>query len=74
MTTALTLASLWLVPLLVHPFGRCWLCGGKGNCGTRDPAGRPAARWAKGSGGASGPAPAQCTGSASRSPPTGEAR
>jgi hypothetical protein len=25
------LAALWVASLLVHPFGRCWLCGGKGN-------------------------------------------
>ena len=24
-------AALWVLSLLVHPFGRCWLCGGKGN-------------------------------------------
>lgn len=21
----------WVLSLLVHPFGRCWRCGGKGN-------------------------------------------
>jgi hypothetical protein len=25
------LAALWVASLLVHPFGRCWLCRGKGN-------------------------------------------
>ena len=25
------LAALWVQSLLVHPFGRCWMCGGKGN-------------------------------------------
>ena len=24
-------AVLWAGSLLVHPFGRCWLCRGKGN-------------------------------------------
>ena len=24
-------AVLWVGSLLVKPFGRCWLCGGKGN-------------------------------------------
>jgi len=28
---ALALASGWVLSLLVHPFGRCWLCAGKGN-------------------------------------------
>jgi hypothetical protein len=23
--------TLWVLSLLVHPFGRCWRCGGKGN-------------------------------------------
>jgi len=23
--------ALWVLSLLVHPFGRCWRCGGKGN-------------------------------------------
>ena len=34
MTTFLILAGLaaaWVLSLLVHPFGRCWLCRGKGN-------------------------------------------
>ncbi len=34
MTAALivfALAAVWVASLLVHPFGRCWLCGGKGN-------------------------------------------
>jgi hypothetical protein len=22
---------LWVASLLVHPFGRCWRCGGRGN-------------------------------------------
>jgi hypothetical protein len=25
------LAALWVGSLVVHPFGRCWLCRGKGN-------------------------------------------
>jgi hypothetical protein len=25
------IAALWLGSLLVRPFGRCWLCRGKGN-------------------------------------------
>jgi hypothetical protein len=24
------LATLWVLTLLAKPFGRCWLCGGKG--------------------------------------------
>ena len=24
-------AAVWAGSLLVHPFGRCWLCRGKGN-------------------------------------------
>jgi hypothetical protein len=24
-------AAAWVASLLVHPFGRCWRCGGKGN-------------------------------------------
>ena len=24
-------AALWAASLLVRPFGRCWLCGGRGN-------------------------------------------
>ena len=28
---AFGLAAAWVLSLLVHPFGRCWLCGGKGN-------------------------------------------
>ena len=34
MTTFLILAGLaaaWVLSLLVHPFGKCWLCRGKGN-------------------------------------------
>ena len=34
MTTFLILSGLaaaWVLSLLVHPFGRCWLCRGKGN-------------------------------------------
>ena len=27
----LGLAAAWVLSLLVHPFGRCWLCRGKGN-------------------------------------------
>jgi hypothetical protein len=26
-----TIAAVWVASLLVHPFGRCWLCRGKGN-------------------------------------------
>jgi hypothetical protein len=26
-----TIATAWVASLLVHPFGRCWLCRGKGN-------------------------------------------
>jgi hypothetical protein len=25
------IASGWVLSLLVHPFGRCWLCAGRGN-------------------------------------------
>ena len=24
-------AALWVASLIVHPFGRCWLCRGEGN-------------------------------------------
>jgi hypothetical protein len=27
----LAIAAAWVASLLVHPFGRCWRCGGKGN-------------------------------------------
>lgn len=23
--------TVWVLSLLVHPFGRCWACGGRGN-------------------------------------------
>ena len=26
-----TVAAMWVASLLVHPFGKCWLCRGKGN-------------------------------------------
>ena len=25
------IAAAWVLSLLVHPFGRCWMCHGKGN-------------------------------------------
>jgi hypothetical protein len=25
------IAAAWVLSLIVHPFGRCWLCRGKGN-------------------------------------------
>jgi hypothetical protein len=25
------MAAAWVLSLIVHPFGRCWLCRGKGN-------------------------------------------
>jgi hypothetical protein len=28
---AFAIAAAWVLSLLVHPFGRCWRCGGKGN-------------------------------------------
>ena len=28
---AFAIAAAWLGSLYVKPFGRCWLCGGKGN-------------------------------------------
>lgn len=27
----LAVAALWVLTLLVKPFGRCWRCGGRGN-------------------------------------------
>jgi hypothetical protein len=24
-------AAAWVLSLVVHPFGRCWRCGGRGN-------------------------------------------
>ncbi len=27
----LAVAAAWVLSLLVRPFGRCWLCRGKGN-------------------------------------------
>ena len=26
-----TVAVVWVLSLLVHPFGKCWACRGKGN-------------------------------------------
>ena len=28
---AVAVVTIWVLSLLVHPFGRCWLCRGKGN-------------------------------------------
>ena len=28
---AFAIAAAWVASLYVKPFGRCWLCGGKGN-------------------------------------------
>jgi hypothetical protein len=27
----LALGAVWVISLLVHPFGKCWRCGGRGN-------------------------------------------
>ena len=52
------LAAAWVLSLLVHPFGRCWLCRGKARSavkGRRRPASAGLAR-----------APAAASGSAPR--------
>jgi len=28
---AFAIAVVWILSLVVHPFGRCWLCAGRGN-------------------------------------------
>ena len=63
---AFAVAAAWVLSLLVHPFGRCWLCGGKGNLRRSAAAGRQSARCARASSAASGSARGRCTASAAR--------
>ena len=46
----LAAVAVWLISLLVHPFGRCWRCGGRGNIVRRGHRRAPRCRVCKGSG------------------------
>jgi hypothetical protein len=41
---ALGLAAAWVASLVVRPFGRCWMCDGKGNIRRRGRRRRRSAR------------------------------
>jgi hypothetical protein len=42
--------AVWAVSLLVHPFGACWRCGGKGNVVRKGRRKAPKCRVCKGKG------------------------
>ena len=63
----------WVLSLLVHPFGKCWLCRGGRRVRKSSRRAREVPRCARASAAASGSARAPSTGSAARWPPTGEA-
>ena len=65
------IGAVWVLTLLVRPFGRCWLCRGKRVRVVQGPRRPASAGHARAPAAASGPAPARCTGYAARSPLAG---